>query len=796
MYLKGIHAKECGENCEKCTLNQEPFVPGYGPDDPDIVLIGKGPSWQEVKKGRPFVGATGELLADILGDVHLKKEDIYTTNTVLCHPPDNRTPYADEVNLCKDRLIKEVKDKDPKVVGVMGNDAMRAVIGEQKITQRRGTVRESEHFEAPVIPTFHPGAALRVPGRKRQIRTDFRMMERMAAGDEEFFEPLEPEYVVFHSREDTETQLNFLVSVSDPRVHDYVVLDLEWASDGTPLCLGLKYEKLDKVIVLTGGALRRIGEFPLLFEPDIVGHNTKSDIQKLWELGVDCEVAHDTQLLSYVLEPSAPRRQRGLKRLAADYYIAGDYDAEIQEYITHMEDCPIDLMCEYNATDVLYTEKLFLDLPDDIKKQEVEDGYEGLKVYSNLLIPVSNPLAEMEYNGVKIDEEQITEAEVRLEEDVEKLTEELHELAGKEFNPNSPVQVAEILYDDLNLPIPGERSTKKELLEKLERFHPIVGKQIEYRKLSKLLSTYASKIPTMVDENYRLHTNFNIDGTKTGRLSSSKPNLQNIPKRSERGKVIKRAFVPSDDKVLIEVDLSQAELRCLAYYSGDENLLDAFIKGEDIHKRTASLMFGVPLDEVTDHQRNIGKTLNFATLYGSGPSNIASLAECSMDEAKQAIKDWFRAYPSAAKWMRQTSRQGYREGYVETPTGRRRYFTHSGLSKAEIERRASNTRIQSLASDIMLKSLIEIYNQRHKAPGDFSFLLTVHDSGIFETSQSRLAEKISWLVKVMEDVGNKLVEGTVPIIADAAIGYNWADLVDVNLDEDNLQEILRGVLND
>src|SRR5690606_33645512 len=357
---------------------------------------------------------------------------------------------------------------------------------------------------------------------------------------------------------------------------------------------------------------------------------------------------------------------------------------------------------------------------------------------------------------------------------------------GREFNPNSPKQLQQVMYYELKFPVIGKVSTDRATLLELKKHedHPFLDCLLQYRQISKLHSTYVKGIRERLDDKDLLHASFNLHTTVTGRLSSSNPNLQNIPARGTKD--IRNLFVANERWRFLEVDFSQAEIRCLAWYSDDENLLQILREGGDLHRKTAALVFNKPEEEVTDLERHIGKTLNFAVLYGAGPGTVMDTvletvpdAKFTYGQAKRAINDWFRAFPGAAEWIRGVQENVLITKEVSTPLGRRRRFDLlTPETTPEVQRQAVNTPIQSLASDLCLLSLI---NLSHKSTRAFP-LITVHDSILLEFPEQadplEVAEEVEDIIQavVKEVLGDK-----VPFVVDFAVGSRWGDLEELEV---------------
>ena len=393
------------------------------------------------------------------------------------------------------------------------------------------------------------------------------------------------------------------------------------------------------------------------------------------------------------------------------------------------------------------------------------------------LIPV---LYKMEYEGIKIDKSRFDALAKEFSAELAELETEIHTLAGQSFNINSPIQLSEILFDKLALPTKGIKKTTRgystgaKELDKLRDLHPIIAKLERYREVSKLLSTYITPLPTLADDNQRIHTTFTQDVTATGRLSSLNPNLQNIPVRSEDGKRIRECFVADEGKIFVTADYAQFELRLAAALSHDQALIDDFNAGLDIHTKTASDAFHIPMEQVTKAQRRAAKVINFGVLYGMSPKGLSDAADMSFYEAKQFIERYFELRAPMRKYLDAQLRQAKEQGYVETLFGRRRptpdVNAPNFLVRAAAERAAANMPIQGTEADLMKKAMLAI---DQALPEGAKLILQIHDSLIIECPEQDAEQLAGLLKEKMEQVAPEL---PVKLAVDAKIGRNWGEL--------------------
>lgn len=754
------------DGCLSCGLNECSFVPGYGPEKAELVVVGEAPGTTEVEKRRPFVGEAGKLLNKALQVVGVDREKVYITNTVLCRPWPHRAPKPAEVKACRPRLIEEIRSRHPRVVLALGSVAMRTLLpGKVSIEQEHGAAYWSDELCCSVVPAIHPAAILRNPGRYR-FADLVRAVKVAVDASSTHTEKADGNFTAILC--DSYNDLS-LVSYEPTRLHDAMYLDVEVASDGRLLAVGFAYRP-EQVYILTERALadRRVlkwlGEVVGSPATRLVGHNLKYDVQVLWRHGVgSARIDGDTLLMHYTLD----ERQgvHGLKAICRKLFKAPDWEEPVKPYKNQPEKCPRDVLYSYNAKDVYYTAALHARLNTELDEH-------SWKVLHELLIPAANVLARMEYTGILVDREEISRQGEELSAEIARLVRDMRQLVGREFNPDSPKQLLHLLYKELDLPVPGRLSTDEEALLMIREYHPLPDLLLQYRKAKKLYSTYIEGLEELMDRDGRVHTTFNLHGTVTGRLSSSRPNLQNIPRPDTDGGRVRNLFVATPGYILVQGDLSQAEVRVLAYYSQDKTLIEA-MEHEDIHTRTASLMFRVSPEEVTKELRTAAKRITFGLIYGMSTQSLARELDVSLAEAEELVDKFFSIFPKAREWIEDTKAFVLAHGYVETPFGRRRRFdVITRENRGEVLRQAVNTLIQSVASDLTLSALIRLGNAFLGEDESTRLLLTVHDSILLET-RSEVAEIASIVKKEMEQVPSWV---GVPFVAEVEVGWRWGSL--------------------
>ena len=518
-----------------------------------------------------------------------------------------------------------------------------------------------------------------------------------------------------------------------------------------------------------------------IFEDETVlkiGHNLKFDIKFLKALGIETKgQLFDTMLAEYCIDAS--HNILNMDDLAEKYlnYKTIHYKDVIENPNKQtLQDVSIKELTDYACEDADITFKLYEVLKEKINKDE-----KAKKLFYEIEMPLLRVLIDMEYNGVALDTIYLRKLSKELEIELKELTERLMDMAEENFNPNSTKQVAEILFNKFNLPVIKRSktgpSTDVDVLTKLSYIHPIASLLLEYRTLSKIKSTYSDSLPQMVNEKTnRIHTTYMQTGTQTGRLSSKDPNLQNIPIRSEIGRKIRRAFIPSEGRILVNADYSQIELFLLAEFSKDENLYTAFKNGEDVHVKTASLIFDKTPDEITKEERSIGKTINFSILYGQGVYRLSENLGISRSDASNFLVKYFTSYAGVKAYMEGIKESTKKTGYAETYWGRRRaipeIFDQNKMRQANGERIAVNTTFQGTAADLMKISMIRIHNKFREQELKSKLIMQVHDELIFDVV---LSEK-DRVIEIIKDGMENNYDFSLDLKTSMMSGNNWGEL--------------------
>ena len=528
-----------------------------------------------------------------------------------------------------------------------------------------------------------------------------------------------------------------------------------------------------------------LGRLKPIFEDasiEKIGQNIKYEYIVLANYGIKLVGEFfDTMVASYLLNPSKPNHN--LEEISIEY-LNHKMTTPIEELIGKgskaitMDLVDVDRVCAYCCEDSDVT----LRLAEILKKELSSKALDQL--FYKVEMPLIEVLASMEMTGVSIDTEYLSGLSVDMEGKLDKLTRDIYEMAGEEFNINSPKQLSVILFEKLKLPVIRRTktgiSTDEEVLTKLASAHKLPHTLLEYRELSKLKSTYVDSLPLLVNpKTGRIHTSFNQAVTATGRLSSSGPNLQNIPIKTEEGRKIRKAFIASEKgRMLLSADYSQIELRILAHMSGDTQLVKAFKDGLDIHSFTASLVFNVDEKDVTAEMRGMAKTVNFGIIYGMSPYGLSQSLKIDVNKAKEFIDAYFNRYPGVKKYMDALIVEAGETGYVTTILGRRRYIPEIKSSDMRMrqfaERTAINAPIQGSAADMIKVAMISISEKLAKSGLETKMTLQVHDELVFDVPKKEMEESC----RIVKDGMENVIKLNVPIEAHISFGRNWLDQED------------------
>lgn len=506
-----------------------------------------------------------------------------------------------------------------------------------------------------------------------------------------------------------------------------------------------------------------------------VSHDVKRDYIVLHNEGIDiADNYYDTSVAHYLLQSEM---KHSLPSLAFTY-LGCMVSSGVEEAVQRKSGAEIDesiagnVMCEIADITLRLYEKF---------REMLQEG-NLVSLMEDIELPFVKVLADMEIAGVRIDEEELAKMSQSLTARMNEIEQQVYELAGGEFNISSPMQVGEVLFERLKIDPKAKRtkrgaySTTEEILEKYKKSHPIVGKILQIRGLRKLLSTYINALPELVNRSTgKIHTSYNQTVTATGRISSANPNLQNIPIRTDDGREIRRAFVADEGCVIYSADYSQIELRLIADMSGDENMIEAFSAGADIHSATAAKVYGVSLDEVTDEQRRCAKTVNFGIVYGISAFGLSERLGISRSDAKKLIDGYYESYPQMRQYMDETLDQVRKDGFVSTIKGRRRYLpdinSRNAVVRGYAERNAVNAPVQGSAADIIKVAMIDIAREFATEGLRSQMIMQVHDELVFNVVPQELPHVEEIVKRNMENA----YHGRVALIVSAGVGKNWLE---------------------
>jgi DNA polymerase-1 len=569
---------------------------------------------------------------------------------------------------------------------------------------------------------------------------------------------------------DTET------TTFNPLVSPLVGISLS-AEEGKAWYIPVGHTLLDEVPQLP---LARVVERlrPILENPDIpkFAHNAKFDMMAVGEIGINVAgLAFDTMIAAHLLgEKALSLKALAFTKLGIEMTPIADLIGTGSKQIP-MSQVDIKKTAAYSGADADMTFRLAVLLGKELEKQSL------MKLFSEVEMPLVPVLLLMERNGMAVDCSILEEMSSRLGEQIAVLEQKIYEEAKHEFNINSPAQLGKVLFDEMQLPTSrrgkSKYSTEASVLEELRPLYPFVKEILLYRQLTKIKSTYIDTLPALVNpKTGRIHTSFNQTRTTTGRLSSSDPNMQNIPVRGELGGQVRQAFIAPPGSSLLAGDYSQIDLRVLAHLSQDEKLLEAFRHDADIHAATASLLFAVETSQVTKDMRRSAKTINFGVIYGMSDYGLEQATELSREEAGRFIRSYFEKYPGVRKYLDDTKEKARRDGYVETLLGRRRYIPDIHAANRQVreaaERMAINMPVQGTSADIIKVAMINLYREMEERKLRSKMLLQVHDELVFEVPD----DEMEMMLRLVPEIMELAVKLNVPVKVDTKVGKNWGDM--------------------
>ena len=525
-------------------------------------------------------------------------------------------------------------------------------------------------------------------------------------------------------------------------------------------------------------SIENIQDFKDIFEDKNIlkcSYKQKEEFIILWNKGIEAKnLMFDIAIAGYILNSN-------INKYTIEY-LANEYiNFDIAEYLSNTEETGVEQITLFDNAEEPKEDKTYIysyaiyKLYNVLTQKMKEAG--SIDLFNKIEMPLTEVLASMQYEGIYIDKQELLDFGKELQEKIDILTQEIYELTGEEFNINSTKQLGEILFEKLKLTAKKKTktgySTDVDVLEKIKYEHPVIEKILEYRQLQKLNSTYVEGLIPYIDETGRIHSKFHQTVTTTGRISSTDPNLQNIPTRMELGRKLRKVFKPEKGYIFVDADYSQIELRVLAHISEDKNMIEAFCNNEDIHSQAASKVFNIPLEEVTKEERTKAKAVNFGIVYGISEFGLGEQLGVSRKKAKEYIEQYLDKYSGIKEFMINIVEETKEKGYVETLYHRRRYVPELKSNNYMVRqfggRVAMNTPIQGTAADIMKIAMINVYNKLKENNLKSKLIVQVHDEILVETLESE-KEQVKQIVK--EEMEN-VIKLKVPLLAEVEEGYNW-----------------------
>ena len=809
-------------DCAGCPLDDIRMpVLGSGPEKAAIVFVGEAPGKDEIRTGNVFTGPAGRLLNATLSEHGLSREDVYVTNVALCRPTaewKDVEPPPEALKACYERLVAEIQDREPKFVVTLGAVSSRVLVGaskDTKISELTGATFWNKDIGVWVIPTFHPAAVLHGGiGYFDDIYETIQRLSRMLDGTipEPSFDDETFEYALYDDEDISEVRKAIYEIRNGILGETTLAIDTETQYADLPgpnnQLLMVQIGSTERAFCFTAQSLLNDpitkGMFQaLLVSKDITWamHNAKFDDNQLrYWFGVVPRKFIDTMAMA--LGVTEREGQIGLKKLARRFLNAGYYEGEIRQYLPNdsvpFSRVPVEVLAKYGAADVIYTARLVPVLETFIRD---EGTYNHVM---NWLVPAQRAFAEMEgwSGGTSVDLEYAKELHAEWDPKVAEAAGELQKYASDAgfdarncvqdskdgvLNPKSSKQLQHLFWDVLQLtpPIPSKgRSCDAEVLAAMEG-QRVAQLLLHFRQMTHMLTTYVDGILDDVREDGRVHPDFRIAGTVTGRLSIRNPPLQTIPRADtvEAGEFdsIKRLFNAPAGHVFCNADYKALELHVAWHYSNDDALGEILTSGRDFHRSVSAKIWNKPYDSITKAERELSKLTTYGLMYGRNAWSLATgEMQCSVAEAQEHIDGFFEGFPKFAEWWRGQQESVVRDGYLQTSIGRKRRWTlFTANNREEIQRQAVNFPIQSLASDLCLSALIRL-NRLLREQQLGKVLFTVHDSLTFELLEARLDEALHLVDTVM---CTPTFETCAVFYVDLEVGPNWGDVQKVILQD-------------
>lgn len=784
------------EKCGLCKLKRNYTLPA-GNLQATILIIGDAPGIEEDGSGKPFMGQAGQLLRQTLQQTGISTDDIMVMHSVFCRPPKNRQVAKLEIDACRP-YINFVMENMPnlQLVIMLGNNALQGTLKLKQIMNKRGTIirKDGKAF----LPILSPAAVLRNPNQQAMFTKDFAFAKEFLSGTIRT-----GNYICADTLPAVQAAMDYF------RSHEYLALDLETSSLDfmTGHIIGISFtaeeykgyyiplfadnkevwEPSDKQWIINELSLALLDDNKKFilhhgqFDCNFIKHDWDVDITdpvKRADGTTGFRFYFDTMLAHHLVWQQPPH---DLKYLSRQFPDLSYYETELEDYKvrTKMKAnqsyglIPKEIIYKYGAADADATYRLF-----KVYVQKLQDL--GLwNLMFTMTMPLANVIAKTEYHGIKINRVKLDENRVKLENEIRELEYKIYEYAGESFNIRSKPQLKRILFDKLQLPMPAERTKEtgdvainKETLPTIK--HPIAPAIVEYNNRGKFLSTYVKGIGDKLDLDDVLRAHFNIHGTETGRLSSSGPNLQNIPAKNDyRG-----MFIPRPGHAFVSADFSQIELRVMALFSNDPGLIAAFKSGRDIHTEVARKVFKVPLGEkVTKEQRKIAKTINFGIIYGIQARALAEQIQTSEAEAQQFINEYFKQFPGVYAFQEYVKKFVHKHKFVKNVFGRIHNIPDidhpNEYIRGEAERTALNSPLQGTAAEITNLSAIQIFFKLREAGLSARLVLSIHDELVYETPISQIQQTAAIMYATMRDTAEARLP--VPALVDQVIYDRWIE---------------------
>jgi len=793
-------------NCQNCIYQNYRRISPSPIKKARLAIVGMNPGTNEIAFDKPFVGPSGEFLNDMLTKHNLpKREDVFVTNAILCKPPEDEKIKKEAILNCQERLLNELTQVQPEVVLALGNVAVHALTGKfkAKITNVNGIVGSSELLEKiKIIPAFHPAAILRNPGFQKPFEEALLTVKKLLSGDT-LDKPKGINYIFTPTKEELEEKLNWIMENCKGEI---LGCDIETTGlkpySREVLYMGIAYRE-DEVVILYKDLIKSqiIKEF--LSRKDLLFGWQNGQFDTIFlnnKLGLPAIINHDSMILHYCL--NSYEGYHDLDTLSMRYLGVEPYSYKVKKYMTDdsgMKNVPRETLLPYLAKDCAYTKQLTQKFLPKVEKDK-----NLKKLYYRILIPGTNFLRDVQWNGFYVHKDYCLQLKNKLETKLSNLNDNLvkqfqpywepnvYQLetramsAPEVFNPSSIKQLGWMIYDRLKL---NPRITKntnkgkcvdKDVLNSLKGQHPAIDTLLEYRSIQKTLSTYVNGVLDNLDEDSRIRSQFWLTRTSSGRLASRSPNLQNIDRRPE----IKNIFGAPEGRILIEADYKAIELRMLAHLSKDKFFTEIFKAGKDPHDEMARVIYG---DNFTKEQRVKIKGLNFGIAYGRGPASIAEEFNMSIEEAKYLIRQWFERAYGAAHFLKKCEEYCKKGKTFVTIFGRKLRFGPSvkyikdPAKLKHLLRVARNFPIQSPSSDLTFLSGMEI----HKTIGNYQSMIVnlVHDSIIPEAPNNK---KIAFdLMKdmkgTMERIPQEELHPEFDFPVEFSVGTSWGDMNKVEI---------------